>query len=190
MVPARVARLSPDVLEAVLHHPPPAELGPAPRPVAREHVAEQVRDEQHAAALHVAPKVVERDPPELERARVGRLERGLAFRGRLLLVLVEHVLVAPRELLFQFEAIADREASLVLRTEFQQAVSGLPGYCVVDALGLEYCDSTCQHDHWRRGHKQICKKIHRGGNAEQYNADKKYKEAVAVAAEACARDGP
>ena len=35
MVPARVARLSPDVLEAVLHHPPPAELGPAPRPVAR-----------------------------------------------------------------------------------------------------------------------------------------------------------
>ena len=43
-----------------------------------------------------------------------------------------------------------------------------------------YCDSTCQHDHWRRGHKQICKRIHRGGNAEQYNADKKYKEAVAV----------
>ena len=36
-------------------------------------------------------------------------------------------------------------------------------------------------DHWRRGHKQICKKIHRGGNAEQYYADKKYKEAVAVA---------
>ena len=51
-----------------------------------------------------------------------------------------------------------------------------------------YCDATCQHDHWRRGHKQICKKIHRGGNAEQYNADKKYKEAVAVAVEACADD--
>ena len=49
-----------------------------------------------------------------------------------------------------------------------------------------YCDATCQHDHWRRGHKQICKKIHRGGNAEQYNADKKYKEAVAVAVEAYA----
>ena len=49
-----------------------------------------------------------------------------------------------------------------------------------------YCDSTCQHDHWRRGHKQICKKIHRGGNAEQYHANKKYKEAVAVAVEACA----
>ncbi|CAH0364607.1 unnamed protein product [Pelagomonas calceolata] len=51
-----------------------------------------------------------------------------------------------------------------------------------------YCNKTCQHDHWRRGHKQMCKKIHRGGNAEQYNADKKYKEAVAVAVEACADD--
>jgi hypothetical protein len=51
-----------------------------------------------------------------------------------------------------------------------------------------YCDSNCQHDHWRRGHKQICKKIHRGGNAEQYNADKKYKEAVAAAVERCAAD--
>ena len=49
-----------------------------------------------------------------------------------------------------------------------------------------YCDATCQHDHWRRGHKQMCKKIHRGGNAEQYHADKKYKEAVAEAVEACA----
>ena len=43
-------------------------------------------------------------------------------------------------------------------------------------------------DHWRRGHKQMCKKIHRGGNAELYHADKKYKEAVAVAVEACAAD--
>ena len=49
---------------------------------------------------------------------------------------------------------------------------------------VRYCDATCQHDHWRRGHKQMCKKIHRGGNAEQYHADKKYKEAVAVAVEA------
>ena len=32
----------------------------------------------------------------------------------------------------------------------------------------------------------MCKKIHRGGNAEQYHANKKYKEAVAVAVEACA----
>ena len=34
----------------------------------------------------------------------------------------------------------------------------------------------------------MCKKIHRGGNAEQYHANKKYKEAVAVAVEACADD--
>ena len=34
----------------------------------------------------------------------------------------------------------------------------------------------------------MCKKIHRGGNAEQYHADNSYKEAVAVAVEACADD--
>ena len=34
----------------------------------------------------------------------------------------------------------------------------------------------------------MCKKIHRGGNAEQYHADKKYKEAVAEAVEVCADD--
>ena len=51
-----------------------------------------------------------------------------------------------------------------------------------------YCNATCQHDHWRRGHKQICKRIHRGGGAEEYHATKKYKEAVAVAVEACAAD--
>ena len=50
----------------------------------------------------------------------------------------------------------------------------------------KYCHAACQHDHWRRGHKQICKKIHRAGNADQYHADKKYKEAVAVAVEKCA----
>ena len=34
----------------------------------------------------------------------------------------------------------------------------------------------------------MCKKIHRGGNAEHYHADKKYKEAVAVAVAKCADD--
>jgi len=33
---------------------------------------------------------------------------------------------------------------------------------------------TCLHDHWRRGHEQVCGEIHRGGGAEQYHADKKY----------------
>ena len=51
-----------------------------------------------------------------------------------------------------------------------------------------YCNQTCQHDHWRRGHKQMCKKIRSGGNAEQYHANKKYKETVAVAYRACAED--
>ena len=51
-----------------------------------------------------------------------------------------------------------------------------------------YCSATCQQDHWRRGHKQMCKKIHRGGNAEKYYADKKYKKTVAVAYRACAED--
>ena len=35
---------------------------------------------------------------------------------------------------------------------------------------------------------ELCKKIKRAGGAEQYNANKKYAEAVAVAAEACAED--
>ena len=35
---------------------------------------------------------------------------------------------------------------------------------------------------------RFVRRIHRGGNAEQYHADKKYKEAVAVAVEACAED--
>ena len=51
-----------------------------------------------------------------------------------------------------------------------------------------YCKLACQRDHWRRGHKQICKKVRGGGKAEQYHANKKYKEAVAVAVEACAAD--
>ena len=52
-----------------------------------------------------------------------------------------------------------------------------------------YCGPACQRQHWERGgHDALCKKIKKGGGAEQYHADKKYKEAVAVAAEACADD--
>ena len=43
--------------------------------------------------------------------------------------------------------------------------------------------------HWKEGgHDQLCKKIKKAGGAEQYNANQKYTEAVAVAAEACAED--
>ena len=43
--------------------------------------------------------------------------------------------------------------------------------------------------HWKEGgHDKLCKPIKKAGGAEQYNANKKYAEAVAVAAEACADD--
>jgi len=52
-----------------------------------------------------------------------------------------------------------------------------------------YCGAECQKKHWEEGgHDQLCKKIKKAGGAEQYNANKKYTEAVAVAAEACAED--
>jgi len=52
-----------------------------------------------------------------------------------------------------------------------------------------YCGAACQVQHWKEGgHDQLCKKIKKAGGAEQYNAKKKYSEAVAVAAEACAED--
>ena len=52
-----------------------------------------------------------------------------------------------------------------------------------------YCGPACQKKHWEEGgHDQLCKKIKRGGGAEQFHADNKCAEAVAVAVEACAED--
>ena len=51
-----------------------------------------------------------------------------------------------------------------------------------------YCGPACQKQHWDVGHKDFCKQIKKTGGAEQYNANKKYSEAVAVAAEKCAED--
>ena len=52
-----------------------------------------------------------------------------------------------------------------------------------------YCGPECQVQHWKEGgHDQLCKKIKKAGGHEQYHADKKYKEAVAVAAEKYADD--
>jgi hypothetical protein len=52
-----------------------------------------------------------------------------------------------------------------------------------------YCGPACQKEHWERGgHDALCKKIKKGGGAEQYHADKKCQEAVAVAVEECAAD--
>ena len=51
-----------------------------------------------------------------------------------------------------------------------------------------YCGRTCQEYHWKAGHDKVCRKIRKSGGAEQYHANKKYTEAVTVAAEACAED--
>ena len=52
-----------------------------------------------------------------------------------------------------------------------------------------YCGAECQVQHWKEGgHDTLCKRIKKAGGAEQYNANKKYAEAVAVAAEKCADD--
>ncbi len=52
-----------------------------------------------------------------------------------------------------------------------------------------YCRPACQVQHWKEGgHDTLCKKIKKAGGAEQYNANKRYTEAVAVAVEDCAED--
>ena len=52
-----------------------------------------------------------------------------------------------------------------------------------------YCGAECQVQHWKEGgHDKLCKIIKKAGGAEQYHADKKLKEAVAVAAEECVDD--
>ena len=52
-----------------------------------------------------------------------------------------------------------------------------------------YCGAACQVQHWKEGgHDKLCKLIKKSGGAEQYNANTKYADAVAVAAEACAED--
>ena len=52
-----------------------------------------------------------------------------------------------------------------------------------------YCGPDCQKEHWERGgHEALCKKIKKAGGAEQYHANKNYKETVAVAVEDCAAD--
>jgi hypothetical protein len=52
-----------------------------------------------------------------------------------------------------------------------------------------YCGADCQKQHWEEGgHDKLCRKIRKGGGAEQYHANTKYAEAVVVAAKACAED--
>ena len=52
-----------------------------------------------------------------------------------------------------------------------------------------YCGPECQKQHWEEGgHDQLCKPMKKAGGAEQYNANKKYAEAVAAAVEKCTDD--
>ena len=52
-----------------------------------------------------------------------------------------------------------------------------------------YCGAECQVQHWKEGgHDKLCKKIKKAGGAEQFHANTKYTEAVAVAVEKCADD--
>ena len=51
-----------------------------------------------------------------------------------------------------------------------------------------YCGPACQKQHWEQGHDKLCKKIKKGGGAEQFHAEMKYAESVVVAAKACAED--
>ncbi len=52
-----------------------------------------------------------------------------------------------------------------------------------------YCGPACQKKHWEEGgHDQLCKKIKRGGGAEQYHADMMCTVAVAVAVAKCVDD--
>ena len=62
-----------------------------------------------------------------------------------------------------------------------------PAHCV--NCQTRYCSDRCLRYHAHRGgHDDACDEIARGGGAEQYHADKKYKEAVADAVEECAED--
>ena len=52
-----------------------------------------------------------------------------------------------------------------------------------------YCNEACQRQHWERGgHDALCRRIKRGGGAEQYHAEREFTVAVAVACVACADD--
>ena len=73
---------------------------------------------------------------------------------------------------------------VVCATELGLSLGKKCGRC-----STRYCGPECQVQHWKEGgHDKLCKQIKKAGGAEQYNANKKYSEAVAVAATACAED--
>ena len=72
----------------------------------------------------------------------------------------------------------------VCATELGLALGKKCGRC-----STRYCGPECQVQHWKDGgHDKLCKLIKKAGGAEQYHANMKYAEAVAVAAKACVDD--
>ena len=72
----------------------------------------------------------------------------------------------------------------VCATELELTLGKKCGRC-----STRYCGPECQKKHWEEGgHDKLCKLIKKAGGAEQYNANKRYTEALAVAVEKCAED--
>ena len=109
------------------------------------------------------------------RTRSGLRPRGAPCTcGRLFTVLPEAAL----------EQVMILTQCAVCATELGLSLGKKCGRC-----STRYCGAACQVQHWKEGgHDQLCRKIKKAGGAEQYNANQKYTNAVAAAAEACAED--
>ena len=87
------------------------------------------------------------------------------------------------------ESVSQKYSMILTQCAVCAADLGLTWGKKCGRCSTRYCGPECQVQHWKEGgHDQLCKKIKRAGGAEQYYANNKYTEAVAVAAEACAED--
>ena len=86
---------------------------------------------------------------------------------------------------------SDFTAEMLLLTQCAACAAplGLTSGKKCGRCSTRYCGAACQKQHWEvGGHDKLCKKIKKAGGAEQYHANMKYAEAVAVAAKACVDD--
>ena len=79
---------------------------------------------------------------------------------------------------------ADRSKVKMILTLCTACAAPLPEDGAVQcACATRYCSERCErYDRRRGGHGKVCGAIASGGGAEQYHAEKKYKEALARAA--------
>jgi len=84
----------------------------------------------------------------------------------------------------------DRKKSTMILTNCAFCAAPLPQLAKqCSRCKARYCGPACQAQHWKEGgHDKLCKKIKRGGGAEQFHAANKYAEATATAINACADD--